>query len=113
MISFKEIMEWLAAIIVSIGGAGAILIALSKWFGNVFANKLLEKDKAKYQGELEGLKQKYSKELETKKNELEKSKAQFLRYSEHQFGIYNELWKSLCELKFIGEELWEQPETTF
>jgi hypothetical protein len=112
MISFKEIMEWLAAIIVSIGGAGAILIALSKWFGNVFANKLLEKDKAKYQGELEGLKQKYSKELETKKNELEKSKAQFLRYSEHQFGIYNELWKSLCELKFIGEELWEQPETS-
>ena len=91
---------------------GGIILALSKWFGSILATKLLEKDKAKYQEELEKLKSKYQKELERKKIELEKSKTLFLRYSEHQFEIYNELWKSLCDLKFSGEELWEKAETS-
>jgi hypothetical protein len=106
----KTALEWLGAIVVSVGGTSAIVIALAKWFGDRLANKLLEKDKAKYQEELEGLKTKYQNELETKKMELEKSKTIFLRYSEHQFNLYNELWKSLCELKHIGEELWERAE---
>ena len=106
----KLALEWLGAIVISVGGTSAIVIGLAKWFGDRLANKLLEKDKAKYQEELEGLKTKYQTELETKKTELEKSKSIFLRYSEHQFNLYNELWKSLCDLKHIGEELWESAE---
>ncbi len=108
--SIKIALEWLGAIIVSVGGTSAIVIVLAKWFGDRIANNLLEKNKAKYQEELEGLKTKYQTELETKKSELEKSKTIFLRYSEHQFNLYNELWKSLCDLKNIGEELWERAE---
>lgn len=106
----KIALEWLGAIVVSVGGTSAIVLALAKWFGDRLANKLLEEDKAKYQEELEGLKTKYQTELETKKTELEKSKTIFLRYSEHQFNLYNDLWKSLCDLKHIGEELWERAE---
>lgn len=106
----KIALEWLGAIVVSVGGTSVIVIALAKWFGDRLANKLLEKDKAKYQEELEGLKTKYQTELETKKTELEKSKTIFLRYTEHQFNLYNDLWKSLCDLKHIGEELWERAE---
>ena len=106
----KLALEWLGAIVISVGGTSAIVIGLAKWFRDRLANKLLEKDKAKYQKELEGLKTKYQNELETKKTELEKSKSMFLRYSEHQFNLYNELWKSLCDLKNIGEELWERAE---
>jgi len=106
----KLALEWLGAILISVGGTSAIVIGLAKWFGDRLANKLLEKDKAKYQEELEGLKTKYQTELETKKTELEKSKSIFLRYSEHQFNLYNELWKSLCDLNHIGEELWERAE---
>lgn len=106
----KLALEWLGAILVSVGGTSAIVIGLAKWFGDRLANKLLEQDKAKYQEELEGLKTKYQTELEIKKTELEKSKSMFLRYSEHQFNLYNELWKSLCDLKHIGEELWERAE---
>jgi hypothetical protein len=106
----KTALEWLGAIVVSVGGTSVIVVGLAKWFGDRLANKLLEKDKAKYQEELEGLKLKYQTELEIKKNNLEKSKTLFLRYSEHQFKLYNELWASLCDLKHIGEELWEQAE---
>ncbi len=106
----KLALEWLGAILISVGGTSAIVIGLAKWFGDRLANKLLEKDKAKYREELEGLKTKYQTELETKKTELEKSKSIFLRYSEHQFNLYNELWKSLCDLNHIGEVLWERAE---
>ncbi|QCX37313.1 hypothetical protein FF125_02235 [Aureibaculum algae] len=106
----KNALEWLGAIIISVGGTSAIVIAISKWFGDRLATKLLEKDRSKYQQELEALKTKYQSELEIKKAELEKSKSLFLRYSEHQFNLYNDLWKSLCDLKHIGEELWEKAE---
>ncbi|MEK7723926.1 MAG: hypothetical protein AAB336_06230 [Acidobacteriota bacterium] len=119
--NFKLVFEWLASIIVMLGGTGAIILGLSKWFGDRFANKLLESDKAMYQRELEkiktnylteleGVKSKYQAELETKKTELEKSKALFFRYSENQFSLYNELWKNLCDLKHVGESLWERVE---
>lgn len=109
-LDMKLALEWLGAIIISLGGTSVIIIALAKWFGDRLANKLLEKDKAKYQEELETIKTKFQTELEIKKNDLEKSKSLFLRYSEHQFTLYNELWKSLCDLRHIGEELWERAE---
>lgn len=104
-------LYWIGAIFISIGSTSGIVILLAKWFGDRLANKLLEKDKAKYQNELEELKIRYQEELEIKKNDLEKSKSVFLRYSEHQFNLYNDLWKSLCDLRHIGEELWDRAET--
>lgn len=106
--TFQDFLNFSSSLIVAIGGAGAIILGLSKWFGGILADKLLAKDKAKYQESLEKLKSRYQRELEETKNELEKSKAQFLRYSEHQFGLYNEMWQSLMELKFSMEDLWER-----
>jgi len=105
-----QIFEWIAAITITLGGSSVIIIALSKWFGGVMANKLLEKDKAKYLQELEEIKANFQLQLESQKLEIEKSKSLFLRYSEHQFNLYNDLWKQLCELKFVVEELWKQVE---
>lgn len=98
------------SIIVSLGGFTIIAVSIFKGYGNVIANKLLEKDKAKYASELEILKTKFETELEAKKVEFEKAKSIFFRYSEHQFMLYNDLWKSLCDLKNIGEDLWESAE---
>jgi len=105
-LNFDEILKWIGALIVSIGGTSVIIIALSKWFGNILANKLLEKDKAKYQKDIEGIKSKYQMILENKKVELENIKVSMLRYSENQFSLYNELWHSLVDLKGKGDDLW-------
>jgi hypothetical protein len=107
-IDISAALSWLGALFISVGGISALMLALTKWFGDRLANKLLEKDKAKYAAELEGLKLKYLVEIEVKKAELEKSKSQFIRYSEHQFKLYNDLWISLYDLNKIGHELWEQ-----
>lgn len=106
--NIKEILEWLSAIIISVGGSSVVIIAVAKWFGDRMANKLLEEDKAKYQEDLEIIKSKFNVELEFQKSNFEKANSLFFRYSEHQFNLYNELWRSLCDLEQVGNELWEQ-----
>ena len=70
----------------SVGGGAVIIFALSSWLGKVWANRILEADKVKYQSALEVLK----------------------RYSESQFHLYNDLWSSLCDLRIAGDSLWEE-----
>lgn len=108
--TLKAAFEWIAALLVSIGGSSVIIFALAKWFGGVLAQKVLEKDKNRYQQELEKLKTEYQLDIETLKDKLEKARSKFARYSEHQFSLYNELWRDLVLLKDLGHQLWERAE---
>mgnify|MGYP000310146321 FL=1 len=54
------------------------------------------------------IKTKYASELENTKNELEKAKSIFLRYSEKQFELYNDLWKVLLYTKRQADLLWQK-----
>lgn len=105
--TFIDFMNLAASMIVSVGGAGVIILALSKWFGDFMANRLLQGKKFSHEKELEEIKSKYTSELEKTKSELEKSKSLFQRYSEKQFELYNNLWKVLWDLKKKADELWE------
>ncbi|EGR0439595.1 hypothetical protein FDE29_24080 [Vibrio parahaemolyticus] len=89
--SLVEVFELAAAVIASIGGAGAVLFGLSGWLGKVY----LQKEKAK----LEKLQSKYS-------LVLEKERVAHQRYSESQFKTYNEVWAVLCEVERVCENLW-------
>ncbi|MEP7232362.1 MAG: hypothetical protein ABI691_19020 [Ginsengibacter sp.] len=105
--TFQDFLSFTGALIVSIGGAGVIILGLSKWFGDLMASRILQKQIFKHEKELEDIKSKFSTELEETKSELDKSKALFYRYSEKQFELYNALWKVLWNLKKKGDELWE------
>jgi len=104
---WTEIMKFIGATLISMGGATVVIVGLSKWFGDFLSKKLLDNYNNKHSRELEGLKGKYSKELEETKSALEKAKSQFLRYSEKQFELYNDLWRVLLYTKLQADELWE------
>lgn len=105
--NYEEIFAIGAAIIVSLGGAGAIILGISKWLGDFIATRLINKYKFKHDRELEGIKSKYTHELELIKSELDKSKQKFLKYSDKQFDLYNSLWKVLWAIKKKTDDLWE------
>lgn len=69
---WEDILKIVAALIASVGGAGAIIWALSSFFGKMWANKILEKQKAEYQKDIEEYKNALSCELETVKATNEK-----------------------------------------
>ena len=70
------------------------------------SQRLLDSYNNKHEQELEELKSKYARELESTKSELEKTKLQFVRYSEKQFELYNDLWKTLQITKQQADMLW-------
>jgi len=81
---FNEIVSILLAFLASMGGAAAIIIAVSKWIGQIWADR----------------------QSEQFKNQLEISRSILLRYTGEQFSLYNKLWHSLHELKKSGDALW-------
>jgi hypothetical protein len=92
-------LDWLKAsfdVVGSIGGVGAVIAFLANWWGNRIAERITNKEKAKYEQELERLKTK-----------LEITKTMVARYNEQQFATYNLLWSSLYELRVAGDKLWE------
>lgn len=84
--NWDQAFKLAASMLASVGGGAVIIFALSSWLGKVWANRILEADKVKYQSALEVLK----------------------RYSESQFHLYNDLWSSLCDLRIAGDSLWEE-----
>ena len=108
----QDIFYTALAVIASIGGSSSLIIGLSSWLGKVWANRILEKDKLKYSSELEKVKSNYMTELEEYKLQLEKSKMQFLRYSEQQFTLYNDLYRNLYDLKIVADNLWAKADFT-
>ncbi len=65
--TWQTVLEIVATAIASVGGAGAIIWALSSFFGKMWANKILEKQKAEYQKDIEEYKSALSRELENVK----------------------------------------------
>lgn len=103
-----EYLKFAAAFFASVGGAGVVILGLAKLFGGFLSNRLLDSYNNKHEQELEEIKSKYASELENTKNELEKARLQFMRYSEKQFILYNDLWKTLLYTKQQADMLWEK-----
>lgn len=103
-----EYVKLTAAFFLSIGGASVVVVALAKWLGGFMSSRLLDSYNNKHETELENLKNKYANELEKTKTDLEKAKLQFIRYSEKQFELYNDLWKVLLYTKQQADMLWEK-----
>jgi hypothetical protein len=88
-------------ILTAIGGTAVVIVGLSSWLGKVWATRIANQEAHKFQIQFDAIKR--------EKNLLfEALKSAILRYSDKQFALYNELWRSLCELKASADDLWEE-----
>lgn len=97
VLGVMDIFEVLKLILASFGGATVALLGLSKWLGNVWASRIIEKERARHSAELERL-----------KSQLQMNAQKSSLYVESQFNLYNSLWESLHNLKIAGDHLWEE-----
>lgn len=93
--NWNEFFQIISGVIISVGGAGAIIWKLSSYLGEIWAKR-----------HLESIKKEYQKEIETYKTQLNMIKETALRYSGQQFELYSKLWHSLCDLKSTADMLW-------
>ena len=91
----KQVFEVAGAMIFSLGGGAAIVFALSSWLGKVWANRILEKEKAEHSKEIEYYKSELNKELNRinamQDKALHISKGQY----DYEYKIYQEIWGAL------------------
>lgn len=67
---FADILKITASIVASVGGAGAIILGLSSWLGKVWADRIHLRTSAKYQQEIEEVRNRYNVELELSRGEI-------------------------------------------
>jgi len=101
---FSELLKTAAAVIVSVGGSGAIILGLSAWLGRLWADRLMAGQRSVYEREIEDFKAKALQSLEHEKaiyqHDLEQFKAQLGRDSERSSQTFRErvaLYKQCCE----------------
>ncbi len=90
-----ETLKIIIGVIVALGSGGGIVLGLSNYIGKLLAKSYEEKIKSQFQKEVN----KYQLQLDILKQTS-------IRYSDKQFELYNKLWSSLCEVKFLAEALW-------
>ena len=89
-------MEW-TEIVNCIGGIGGVIAGLSAWLANIWANRILQNEKATQ-----------NKQLELLKTSLESIKEHNTKFTSAQFDSYNTLWCALVDLKIHAEKLWRE-----
>jgi hypothetical protein len=94
---WDETLRLIFSALASVGGAGAIIIGISKYLGELFAKRYEQKLVAKFQNQIN--------DYQTKLDILKRTT---LRYSDRQFELYSILWSSLQNLKISADNLWEK-----
>jgi len=77
--TLTDSFQLIAAILASVGGAGAIIFGLASWLGKIWAERLLSKEKQKYTEDLESFKSQLTLSTESYKVKLKKSEFIFSR----------------------------------
>ncbi|MCP3959878.1 MAG: hypothetical protein GY719_18695 [bacterium] len=85
--TITDALTFTATALVSLGGGGVIVFALSSWLGRVWASRILEQDRAKYQEELERV-----------RGDRERSVFVHRIQFEAEFRGYQEVWKTLSSI---------------
>lgn len=90
----SDVLQIALTILASLGGGVVIVFALSSFLGKVWANRLMEKDRAKHEGELEQLRTDLHRDnqrlLDADKanydRELERLRAELVRLNEESLN---------------------------
>ena len=77
-----DVLSIAATVMASLGGGAVIVFALSSWLGKVWANRLMEEDKARHAKDLKGLEADLSRVAEDRTRKLESLKRHYERQVE-------------------------------
>jgi hypothetical protein len=68
----SEVLSAVGAVVVSLGGAGAVVLLLSGWLGKVWASRIMEREKSELSKSIEEKKAELVRSIEREKAELAK-----------------------------------------
>ena len=84
--SLTDALSVAAAVIASLGGGAAIVLALSNWLGKIWANRLMEADKARFARDLKAIEANLTQVAEDRRRKLEGLQRYYQRQIEEFYG---------------------------
>lgn len=100
-----EVWNVALAVIASLGGGGLIVAALSSWLGKVWANRLMERERAQYAADLERLKSSLESSNRQLQAELEKTVFVTRVHFETEFKALADIWRLLARVRAAMSQL--------
>ena len=89
------------AVLLSVGGGGLIVLALSSWLGKVWANRILEADRLKYSEQIEHIKQS-NKTVADALSVAASTHSEFVKaYAELRGKAITKLWEDFLKIKTL------------
>jgi hypothetical protein len=95
---FMDHLLYVVGLLTSIGGVGAIIFGAAGILSTIWIKRQIEKERQEYRKEIENLQainKIYAKKLDN----------YHVHFSETQFKLYNELWKTLLKIKVAAENV--------
>jgi hypothetical protein len=93
------------AVLASLGGGSLIVAALSSWLGKVWADRLMQRDRAKYSEELEKLRSSLEQSQRLLQGEIEKTIFVTKTHFETEFRILREIWHEVSVVRASMSQL--------
>lgn len=82
--TWDDIIKLFLSMLVSVGGAGFLILSLSNWLGKIWAKRINDEYKASL-----------DKEIEFYKSELERARNDYQRFASKKFMIIEETWMAM------------------
>jgi len=100
--TFEETIKVATTILLSLGGGGAIVFALSSWLGKIWAERMMAQERAKFERELAELQSKLEKEnqecISRLRTELEIYRDTFLKTHNDKIETYRFVFGVVSDL---------------
>lgn len=95
----QDVLQVAATIVAGIGSAGFIILAFSGWLGKVWAARILEQDRLKYQSELERLKGELEARNRELQGEIDKTTYVHRQHFETEFRALRAIWRRIAKMR--------------
>jgi hypothetical protein len=90
--TFREALEIGSVVVASLGGGAVLIFTMSNWLGRVWADRLMQSERARHDADLEQLRarlhQQTSNEIEFVKRKLDIATTSHLRETQEKIAIY-------------------------
>lgn len=98
-LGFQDVMKIVGATLLSVGGGGLVVMAMSSWLGKVWAQRLMQKDIAKHATDLEALKSKLEGMNKKVQAELDKTVYVHRVQFETEFKALSDIWNKVSTVR--------------
>ncbi len=97
--TLTEAFSAATAVIVSLGGGGAVVLLMSGWLGKVWANRILEQDRLKYTSELERFKNQLDRSTRLLQAQVDRTVFVGRVHFETEFQALADIWAKVAHVR--------------